>query len=90
MFEAERAVAVPARGERRLLIHPTAVDRAYALYHRVPAPVNRWGDDRIRFSSGAPIGRRVEDRHDLRMVERGDRLGFVVEPPQLVVAGQRR
>jgi hypothetical protein len=27
MFEAERAVAVPARGERRLLIHPTAVER---------------------------------------------------------------
>ena len=28
------------------------------------------------------------DRHDVRVVERGDRLGLVPEPPQLVVAGQ--
>ena len=28
------------------------------------------------------------DRHDVRVVEPGDRLGLVLEPPQLVVGGQ--
>ncbi len=31
----------------------------------------------------------LQDGHDVRMVERGDRLGLVLEPPQIVVAGQR-